>query len=110
MCYNANIDIPYIYYLEDDDMSGTTCCFIGHREIYETEALKLNIKSIIEQLIISDNIDTFLFGSKSCFNDLCYDVVTELQSKYPHIKRIYVTGVGLRDKMPKKANFCGLMC
>ena len=68
-----------------------TCCFIGHRNIVETEELKNKLISVIENLIENKKADTFLFGSKSNFDDLCYDVVTLLkQQKYPHIKRIYV--------------------
>ena len=67
-----------------------TCCFFGHRKIDETEELKNNLYEIIENLIVNENIDTFLFGSKSEFDDLCHKVVTELKEKYPHIKRIYV--------------------
>lgn len=33
---------------------------------------------------------TFLFGSKSQFDNLCHTIVTELKEKYPHIKRVYV--------------------
>ena len=67
-----------------------TCCFFGHRTIDETEQLKLKLNEIIESLIISDKVDTFLFGSKSRFDDLCLELVTELKEKHPHIKRIYV--------------------
>lgn len=45
---------------------------------------------VIEQLIIKENVQTFLFGSKSQFNDLCYEIVTKFKEKYPHIKRVYV--------------------
>lgn len=64
--------------------------FIGHRTINYTEALKDKLKQIVENLIVNENADTFLFGSKSEFNTLCYDVVTELQSKYGSIRRVYV--------------------
>ena len=67
-----------------------TCCFFGHRKIYETAELKNNLYEIIENLIVNKNIDIFLFGSKSQFDDLCHKIVTELKEKYPHIKRIYV--------------------
>ena len=67
-----------------------TCCFFGHRKIDETEELKNKLYRIIENLIVNKNIDTFLFGSKSQFDDLCHKVVTELKEKFPHIKRIYV--------------------
>ena len=66
------------------------CCFFGHRKIEETEELKNNLRGIIEKLIVNEKVDTFLFGSKSQFDDLCHKVITELKEKHPHIKRIYV--------------------
>lgn len=67
-----------------------TCCFFGHRTINETEELKSKLIEIIEKLIVDEKVDTFLFGSRSDFDDLCYDIITQLKEKYPHIKRIYV--------------------
>ena len=71
-------------------MCKNSCCFFGHRTINETEELKLKLYDIIEKLIVDENVDTFLFGSKSRFNDLCYEIVSKIKEKYPHIKRIYV--------------------
>ena len=71
-------------------MINHTCCFIGHREINETEELKTKLREIIENLIVNKSVDTFLFGSKSRFNSLCYELVTSIKNKYPHIKRVYV--------------------
>lgn len=71
-------------------MKTRTACFIGHRTINETEELKSKLYEIIEKLIVENSVDTFLFGSKSRFNDLCYETVTVIKEKYPHIKRIYV--------------------
>ncbi len=71
-------------------MYENTCCFFGHRKINETEQLKAKLVEIIEQLIVEEKIDTFLFGSKSRFNSLCLELVTEIKEKYPYIKRIYV--------------------
>ena len=67
-----------------------TCCFFGHRTINETEELKSKLCEIIEKLIVDENVDTFLFGSKSRFNSLCLELVTKIKEKYPHIKRVYV--------------------
>ncbi len=63
------------------------CCFIGHRRVGETETLKLRIYSVTEKLIKS-GIRVFLFGDHSEFNDMCYEVVTELKSLYPKILRV----------------------
>ncbi len=71
-------------------MKMNTACFIGHREINETEELKSKLCEIIEALIAQKQINTFLFGSKSRFNDLCYELVTKINEKYPYIKRVYV--------------------
>lgn len=67
-----------------------TCCFLGHREICETEELKSQLYQLIEKLITIEQVNTFLFGSKSRFNSLCYELVSQIKEKYPHIKRIYV--------------------
>lgn len=45
---------------------------------------------MIRELIVKLEVKTFLFGSKSEFDALCLDVVTELKEEYPDIKRIYV--------------------
>ncbi len=69
---------------------GNTCCFFGHRTVAETEKLKARLTEIIESLIENENVDTFLFGSKSRFDSLCLETVTEIKEKYPHVKRVYV--------------------
>ena len=66
--------------------------FIGHRYTDITPQLKTRLLETIESLIVNEKADTFLFGSKSEFNDICYETVTLLKNKYPHIKRIYVRG------------------
>ena len=71
-------------------MQENTCCFIGHRRVAETNALKTELKKTVEGLITEKQVDTFLFGSRSRFDDLCYSVVSDLKEKHPHIKRIYV--------------------
>ena len=71
-------------------MCKNVCCFFGHRNINETEELKSKINKIIERLIVDENVDTFLFGSRSRFDSLCLELVTAIKEKYTHIKRIYV--------------------
>ncbi len=71
-------------------MKETACCFIGHRDMEETEELKAKVLMIIENLIVYEKVDKFLFGSKSKFNNLCYKAVTAAKIKHPYIKRVYV--------------------
>ena len=68
-----------------------SCSFIGHRKINITNAQEQKLKAIIEDLIINNNVSTFLFGSKSEFDSLCHSIVSDLKSKYPSIKRIKYT-------------------
>ena len=72
------------------DGNKKTCCFFGHRKIEKRDTLKRRLYEIIENLIVNENTDTFLFGSKSEFDSLCCEVVSALKEKYTHIKRIYV--------------------
>ena len=65
-------------------------CFIGHRNIAKTDELIEKLNNTIENLITNENVCVFMFGSKSKFDDICYEVVTSLKEKYPHITRIYV--------------------
>ena len=67
-----------------------TCCFFGHRKIAEADSLKIKVYEVMENLILHNNVDTFLMGSKSDFDRLCRKVVSKLKEKYTHIKRIYV--------------------
>ncbi len=66
------------------------CCFFGHRKIPNSTRLKNLVYSEAENLIKNKNVTHFLFGSRSAFNDLSYEVVTLLKEKHPHVKRIYV--------------------
>lgn len=72
------------------DTINKNCCFLGHREIVESENLKSRIYNILTELIEIKGIDTFFFGSKSQFDRLCYMIVSDLKEIFPHIKRIYV--------------------
>ena len=67
-----------------------SCCFFGRRKIDVTDELVNRLKETVEYLITEKKVDTFLFGSKSEFDELCLKVVIELKSKHPHIRRIYV--------------------
>ena len=58
-----------------------TCSFFGHRDTLQTEELKDNVSETVERLIVKEGFDTFLFGSRSQFDELCHIVVTELKEK-----------------------------
>ena len=64
------------------------CSFFGHRDTPQTDELKHKVREIVERLIVEEGVDTFFFGSRSSFDEMCHMVVTELKEKYPHIQRI----------------------
>ena len=70
-------------------MAKTVCC-IGHRKIEITNELKKSITQYMEYLIQHENVEIFLFGSRSQFDDLCYKITSQLKDIYPHIKRAYI--------------------
>ena len=67
----------------------TTCCFIGHRKIPDSNELFYAVKNTIQSLI-NAGVTTFLFGSKSKFNDLCLKIVTSFKEDYPYLIRVFV--------------------
>ena len=71
-------------------MIENTCCFFGHRKISDTSELRTKICETVEKLIVDENVDTFLFGSRSQFDSLCHELVTKIKEKHPHIKRVLV--------------------
>ncbi|MBR5439105.1 MAG: hypothetical protein IKV61_02690 [Clostridia bacterium] len=64
-------------------------CFIGHKNIEISEKLKILLKETVI-LLIKKGATTFLFGSNSEFDDLSWEIVTQLKNEYPFIKRVYV--------------------
>lgn len=72
------------------EKSNMVACFIGHRKTSINKTFILRLENCITKLITCDNVDTFLFGSRSEFDDICLQTVTEFKKNYPHIKRVYV--------------------
>ena len=83
-----------------------SCSLFGHREIEVTYELKVSLRDIFIDLITSKKVTIFYFGGFGQFDELCWQVITELkQNLFPHIKRIYVceneTYVNRPSKRPK---------
>ena len=54
-----------------------------------TDELKNKLKNKIENLVVNENYAIFYFGGFSMFDELCWEIVTELKQKHTHIKRIF---------------------
>lgn len=69
-------------------MEKFKCCFIGHRKIIITKELQDYLESLVMELITKYNVNCFIFGSCSEFDDLCHEIVTYYQEYYTNIMRI----------------------
>ena len=63
---------------------------IGHRKVQNKGKLVEQIYDTVTDLVENQGVDTFLFGGKGEFDELCFYVITDMQKIYPHIKRVYV--------------------
>lgn len=66
-----------------------SCCFIGHRNIEVTDTLTTHVRTVVLDLL-NKGVEIFYFGSRSQFNDLCWNIVTDLKTDYPNILRVYI--------------------
>lgn len=69
-------------------MKNKICSFFGHREICVTETLRCKLLYEIEKLI-NNGFDTFYFGGYGDFDNLCWELTTELKVRYANIKRVF---------------------
>ena len=67
------------------------CAIIGHRKIDITEELKSRLFDIICDMIENKGVRTFLFGSRSVFDTLCYDIVSYAKEQYGFIESVVYT-------------------
>ncbi len=73
-------------------METLTVAFIGHRKVENGGEVVRRLEQTVRFLVEKKNAQTFLFGSKSAFDELSLSVVTELKEKYyPDIKRVYIS-------------------
>ena len=72
------------------EIKSKACCVFGHRKIEEKEKLEEKLSEIFERLISCDQVDTFYVGSRSEFDALCRQVLSDKKKEHPYIKRIYV--------------------
>ncbi|MBE5732609.1 MAG: hypothetical protein E7353_06170 [Clostridiales bacterium] len=68
-----------------------SCAIIGHRKIEITEDLKSRIFDTVCGLVENKGVKRFLFGSKSDFNTLCYEIILCAKSRYSFIESVVYT-------------------
>lgn len=75
------------------------CAFFGHRDIQVTEEIKDRLKEEVVKLI-SIGFKSFYFGGFGNFDNLCWEIVTEMKATKPEITRIFC----LTDSRHTRAN------
>lgn len=76
-------------YLYDDDKSKKmTCCFIGQKDIDDSQHMIQEITTTIFLFIVKNNVKNFIFSGKNKFDCVCHKIVTKFQNEYGDIKRI----------------------
>lgn len=65
------------------------CSFFCHRKTIITEELVCRMRELLKSLIVECNVQTFYFGGFSTFDEVSYNIVSELKQNYPNIKRVF---------------------
>ena len=74
----------------------SVCTFFGHRNT--PDSIKPFLKNTIKELIIKNNVTTFLIGHQGNFDRFAYTILKELQTVYPYIKCYVVLAYLPKDK------------
>ncbi len=64
------------------------CCFIGHRTIENQPLIYERLDTLLRALMAEYPLRVFLFGSRSQFDSISHQAVTNLKELYPDIVRI----------------------
>lgn len=82
---------------------GKTCSVFGHSNVEITEDLTERTRVEIDRAI-NDGVRIFLFGGRSDFDDLCYDIVTEKRNAEPqlNIKRVFCFALDKQLRKPPR--------
>lgn len=80
-----------------------TCSCFGHSDVDITDDLRARTRIEIDKAI-ADGVRTFLFGGRSDFDDLCYDIVTEKKNENPqlNIRRVFCFALDNQLRKPPR--------
>lgn len=71
------------------DIEKTCSCF-GHTEVDITDKLRADVKKAVDDAV-AEGFRIFLFGGRSDFDDLVYDIVSDVKAQHTDIdiKRVF---------------------
>lgn len=65
------------------------CSIICEKKLYISNNLVEKLNVLLENLIVKEDINIFIFTGTNSFNKICYKILTKLKNKYPFLKRIF---------------------
>ena len=83
-------------------MNYYACSFFGHKEFKITTELRKKLKEKLSYLIKMKSVSLFYFGGFGNFDDLCWQIVTELKETFPFIKRIFCLSDPRHQRVTKR--------
>lgn len=90
-----------MYIALTDEKDINTCSVFGHSDANLTDKEKKDLRDLFIDLIENKNVRIFYFGRFGNFDELCWEIISELKrTQYPDIKRIYC----LEDQRYERAN------
>ncbi len=80
-----------------------TCSCFGHTYVDITDDLIARTKTEIDKAV-ADGVRIFLFGDRSDFDDLCYDLITEKRNAEPwlNIRRVFCFSLETQFRKPPR--------
>ena len=78
------------------------CSVFGHSTIDICDELIIRLKLKFEHLIRDENYGIFYFGGFGMFDDLCWQIITELKQIYPHIQRVFCLSDPRHQRISKR--------
>lgn len=66
-----------------------TVAFIGSNDFKRAVPTTVKMWNELTKLVTDEGADVFLFTNEGLFDNSCWQVVTQLQTQHPNIKRIY---------------------
>ena len=82
-----------------------TCTFFGHSDLELSELERNDIELLLDKMITTDGYEMFLFGGLGRFDEICWEIVTKLKAKHPHIRRVFCLTDPKHEYAPKRPRY-----
>lgn len=72
------------------------CAFVGHRNTKISQKLKDDVLEQVIKLVFEQDVERFVFARSGNFDNMCFEIVTNLQKYFSFIKIIDLSSSTLR--------------